>query len=56
MKKKIKITDKQSGKTTEGEIELRNTLHFLIQKNTRAQVFKAKNGKGSYTRKQKHKK
>ena len=38
------------------DLHLRNFLHFEVQKNTRAQVFKSKKGKGSYTRKSKHKK
>lgn len=37
------------------QTKLPNKMHFEIQKNTRAHVFKAKKGKGSYTRKQKHK-
>lgn len=52
MKRKIKITDKKTGKTTEGEVTLRNTLHFEVQKTTRAHIFK---NKKIYTRKKKHK-
>ena len=37
------------------DLHLRNYLHFEVQKNTKAQVFKSKKGKGSYTRKIKHK-
>lgn len=33
---------------------LRNEMHFQTQLNTRAHVFRAKKGKGSYQRKQKH--
>lgn len=37
------------------DLHIRNEMHFEVQKNTHAQVFKSKKGKGSYTRKQKHK-
>ena len=40
MKRKIKVIC--DGKTTEGEIEIRNTLHFEVQKITRAHVFENK--------------
>lgn len=32
-----------------------NGLHFDVQKNNRVQIVKARKGKGSYTRKTKHK-
>lgn len=35
------------------QTKLPNKMHFEIQKNTRAQVFKAKNGKGSFKRNKK---
>lgn len=52
MKQTIKIT--LNGKTTKGEVNTRNEMHFEVQKNNRAQVFKSKKGKGSYTRKSKY--
>ena len=55
MKRKIRIKN-FDGKVNEVEFEVRNTFHFEVQKNTRANVFKPKKGKGSFTRKQKHKK
>lgn len=51
MKRKIKVT--LNGKTTEGEVEVRNTLHLEVQKKTRANVFKPKKGKGSFKRNKK---
>lgn len=53
MKRKIKITDKQTGATTEGEVEVRNIMHFEVQQKNRAQVFK---NRKKYNRKEKHKK
>lgn len=53
MKRKIKLIDKINNKVIESEINVRNTLHFEVQKNTRAHVFKDKT---KYTRKIKHKK
>jgi len=50
MKRKIKVT--LNGKTTEGEVEIRNLQHLAIQQHNKAQVFKTKKGKGSYDRKQ----
>lgn len=35
-------------------LKLPNTMHFEVQKATRAHVFTPKRGKGSYTRKIKH--
>ena len=55
MKQKIKVIDKVSGKTIEEETEIRNLDHFNIQLRNRAHIFRAKKGKGSYTRKRKHK-
>lgn len=55
MKQKIKIVDKVSGKTIEKEVEHRNLDHFEIQKRNRAHIFRSKKGKGSYSRKIKHK-
>ena len=52
MKRKIKVIDKVTGKTLEGETEIRNTLHFDVQRKTRANIFK---NKKLYTRKRKHK-
>lgn len=51
MKRIIKIKD-ANGKTTQGEMSIRNTLHFDIQRNTHSFVFK---NKKAYTRKEKHK-
>lgn len=34
--------------------ELPNKMHFDVQKNTRANIFKSKKGKGSYSRKAKN--
>ena len=51
---KIKFKD-FDGSVTEREVKVRNELHFEIQKNTRATTIKPKKGKGSFTRKQKHK-
>ena len=53
MKRKIKLVDKISNKILEQEVTVRNTMHFEVQKNTRAQIFKDKT---KYTRKVKHKK
>lgn len=53
MKRKIKVVDNITGKTTEGEVEIRNLDHFNVQLNTKAVVYKDKT---KYTRKQKHKK
>ncbi len=53
MKRKIKLIDKIHNKVIESEKTIRNTLHFEVQKNTRAQVFKDRT---KYTRKIKHKK
>ena len=55
MKRKIRLTDKTTGKIIEGEIEVRNLDHFQAQLRNKAKVFKSKKGKGSYTRKAKHK-
>lgn len=55
MKRKIKIIDNISGKTLEEESEIRNLDHFSVQLRERAHVFKSKKGRGSYTRKIKHK-
>lgn len=63
MKKKIRIVDNitRKGRSTPGgivietEVETRNLDHFNVQLRTRSQTFKPKKGKGSYTRKQKHK-
>ena len=52
MKRKIKVIDNVSGKTLEGETEIRNTLHFDVQRKTRAQIYK---NRKAYTRKRKHK-
>ena len=53
MKTKIKLNDKINGKVIETEVNTRNILHFEVQKNTRAQVFKDRT---KYNRKLKHKK
>jgi len=53
MKRKVKLFDKINNKVIESEINVRNILHFEVQKNTRAQIFKDKT---KYTRKVKHKK
>lgn len=53
MKIKVKLVDKINNKVMESEINIRNILHFEVQKNTRAQTFKDKT---KYTRKVKHKK
>lgn len=45
MKKKVVL------KVKVDQTKLPNKLHFEVQKNTRAAVFKPKKGKGSYTRK-----
>ena len=50
MKRKIKVT--LNGKTTQGEVEVRNTLHLEVQKSTRANIF---HNRKKYTRKVKHK-
>ena len=55
-KLKIKYTKSSNGVVTlhidPNDIKVRNELHFSIQKNTRAQVYKDKT---KYTRKRKHK-
>lgn len=48
-KKKFKVRIKVE------DLHVRNEMHFQTQLSTHAQVFKSKKGKGSYTRKQKHK-
>lgn len=53
MKRKVKLLDKINNKVIESEINVRNILHFEVQKNTRAHIFKDKT---KYTRKIKHKK
>lgn len=53
MKRKIKVTDKITGKVIEHETEVRNLDHFNVQLHTRAQVFTPKKGKGSYKRNKK---
>lgn len=53
MRRKVKLIDKINSKVIESEINVRNTLHFEVQKSTRAQIFKDKT---KYTRKVKHKK
>lgn len=53
MKQKIKITDKTTGKSLEGETEIRNQDHFEVQRKTRAHVFRDRK---LYNRKVKHKK
>ena len=50
MKRKIKVT--LNGKTTQGEVEVRNTLHLEVQKSTRAHIFRDRT---KYSRKVKHK-
>ena len=39
MKIKVRVTDKKTGKVLEGERNLRNEMHFEVQKRTRAHVF-----------------
>lgn len=56
MKRKIKVIDKTSGKTFEGETEIRNLDHFEVQRKTRTHIFKPKKGKGSFKRRAKHQK
>ena len=53
MKQKIKITDKTTGKSLEGETEIRNQDHFEVQRKTRAHIFRDHK---LYNRKVKHKK
>lgn len=50
MKRKIKLTDKTTGKVTEGTITIRNFDHFQAQLSNKAKVFKPKKGKGSFKR------
>ena len=49
---KRRITIRLNGKKTSGEVELRNTLHFDVQRNTRSNTFRDRT---KYTRKIKHK-
>ncbi len=35
------------------DITVRNEMHFEVQRTTRAHIFRAKKGKGSYSRKSK---
>lgn len=53
MKQKIKITDKTTGKSLEGETEIRNRDHFATQLKTKANIFRDRK---LYNRKVKHKK
>ncbi len=50
--KKKKITFK----IRQEDLNLRNEMHFEVQRRTRATVQKPKKGKGSFSRRQKHKK
>lgn len=52
MKQKVKVIDKVSGKTIEGQTELRRLDHFEIQRKNRMNIFRDKT---KYTRKRKHK-
>lgn len=52
MKQKVKVIDKVSGKTIEGQTELRRLDHFEIQRKNRMNIFRDKT---KYTRKCKHK-
>lgn len=36
------------------DLSLRNEMHFEVQKNTRMNIFRARKGKGSFVRHQKH--
>ena len=49
-KKKFKV------RISSKDLHVRNDMHFSVQLKTHAQVYKSKKGKGSYTRKTKHKK
>lgn len=49
---KRKVTVRLNGEKTTGEVELRNTLHFDVQRKTRSNVFRDRT---KYTRKTKHK-
>ena len=55
-KNKIKYTKSSNGKITlhinPNDLTIRNEMHFDVQRNTKAQVFKDKT---KYTRKRKHK-
>lgn len=53
MKRKVRVTDTETGKSEVSEKELRNEMHFEVQLRTRMHVFK---NKKKYTRKEKHKK
>jgi hypothetical protein len=48
MKKKFTIKIKPE------DLNLRNEMHFEVQKATRAHIFKPKKGRSSFSRKQKH--
>jgi stalled ribosome alternative rescue factor ArfA len=50
MKKKMRIVIKPE------DVHTRNELHFEVQRNTRMHIQKPKKGKGSFSRKRKHKK
>jgi len=55
MKRRIRFQDNIHKKETITEIEIPAKDHLAAQQKFRANVFKAKKGKGSFTRKLKHK-
>ena len=48
------INKKQTIKVKVDQTKLPNKMHFEVQKTTRAQIYKAKKGKGSYQRRSKY--
>lgn len=55
MKQRITITG-PDGKKTTGEFTLRDPEHLRLTLKFKSSITKTKKGKGSYTRKEKHKK
>ncbi len=54
MKQKITIKDK-GGKSISKEFVLRDPTHLYLVQKFKSSITKTKKGKGSYTRKEKHK-
>ncbi len=55
MKQRIHIHDEITGKDIVGTIEIPAKDHLEAQKRHKAIIFRPKRGKGSFTRKRKHK-
>lgn len=56
MKRRIHLRDNISGKDITGTVEIPAKDHLAAQQKYKAVVFRPKKGKGSFTRRKKHKK